>query len=69
MPRRLARARARRPLAPPGPAAELRRQLLSAPRAAAELTKSPPEGISVGPKDDNLFIWEILLVGPAGTAL
>ena len=35
----------------------------------AELTKSPPEGISVGPKDDNLFLWEILLVGPPGTAL
>lgn len=33
------------------------------------MTKSPPEGISVGPKDDNLFVWEILLVGPPGTAL
>ncbi len=29
--------------------------------------KSPPEGISVGPKDDNLFVWEVLMVGPPGT--
>jgi hypothetical protein len=35
----------------------------------AEMTKSPPEGISVGPKDDNLFVWEVLIVGPPGTML
>lgn len=35
----------------------------------AELTKSPPEGVSVGPKGDNLFEWEVLIVGPAGTLL
>ena len=29
--------------------------------------KTPPEGISVGPKDDNLFVWEVLMVGPPGT--
>jgi ubiquitin-protein ligase len=33
------------------------------------MTKSPPEGISVGPKDDNLFVWEVLIVGPPGTML
>jgi hypothetical protein len=32
-----------------------------------EMTKSPPEGVSVGPKDGNIFVWEILIVGPAGT--
>lgn len=38
----------------------LKRQLI-------ELTKSPPEGVSVGLKDDNLFQWEVLMVGPPGT--
>lgn len=33
----------------------------------AELTKAPPEGVSVGPKDDNLFCWEVMIVGPSGT--
>lgn len=33
----------------------------------AELSKNPPEGISVGLKDDNLFHWTVLLVGPPGT--
>jgi ubiquitin-conjugating enzyme E2 G1 len=35
--------------------------------AATELNKNPPEGVSVGLMDDNLFEWEILLVGPADT--
>lgn len=38
----------------------LRRQLI-------ELTKSPPEGVSVGLKEDNIFVWEVLVVGPSGT--
>ncbi len=33
----------------------------------ADLSKNPPEGISVGLKDDNLFHWTVLLVGPPGT--
>jgi hypothetical protein len=44
-----------------------RQQLTSQCCHCAELTRSPPEGVSVGPKDDNLFIWEIMIVGPAGT--
>jgi ubiquitin-conjugating enzyme E2 G1 len=36
-------------------------------RQLTDLMKSPPEGISVGPKDDNLFVWEVLMVGPPGT--
>ena len=32
-----------------------------------DMTKSPPEGVSVGLKDDDLFQWEVLIVGPAGT--
>ncbi len=31
------------------------------------MMKAPPEGISVGPKDDNLFLWDVLMVGPPGT--
>mmetsp|Transcript_44348 Transcript_44348/g.123361 ORF Transcript_44348/g.123361 Transcript_44348/m.123361 type:complete len:171 (-) Transcript_44348:243-755(-) len=38
----------------------LRRQFL-------EMSKSPPEGISVGLKDDNIFTWEVMIIGPAGT--
>jgi len=38
-------------------------------RQLIELTRSPPEGVSVGPKDDNLFVWEVLIVGPPGTLL
>ena len=33
-----------------------------------ELTKSPPEGVSVGLKDDNLFHWTVMIVGPSGTS-
>jgi ubiquitin-conjugating enzyme E2 G1 len=40
----------------------IRRQLM-------EMVKSPPEGVSVGLKDDNLFEWEVLIVGPSGTLL
>ncbi|CAM9853896.1 unnamed protein product, partial [Choristocarpus tenellus] len=33
-----------------------------------ELNKNPPEGVSVGLADDaNIFLWEILLVGPPDT--
>mmetsp|Transcript_11859 Transcript_11859/g.28279 ORF Transcript_11859/g.28279 Transcript_11859/m.28279 type:complete len:172 (-) Transcript_11859:54-569(-) len=38
----------------------LRRQFL-------EMSKSPPEGVSVGLEDDNLFTWEVMVVGPPGT--
>ncbi|CAM9209970.1 unnamed protein product [Scytosiphon promiscuus] len=39
----------------------LRRQL-------QELNKNPPEGVSVGlSDDDNMFMWELLIVGPADT--
>jgi hypothetical protein len=31
------------------------------------MTKSPPEGISVGIEGDNLFSWEVMMVGPPGT--
>jgi ubiquitin-conjugating enzyme E2 G1 len=40
----------------------LKRQLI-------ELTKTPPEGVSVGIKDDNLFHREVLMVGPPDTML
>lgn len=34
----------------------------------AELNKNPPEGVSVGlADDDNMFIWELLIVGPPDT--
>lgn len=34
----------------------------------SELNKNPPEGVSVGlADDDNMFMWELLLVGPADT--
>lgn len=33
----------------------------------ADMSKAPPEGISVGLKDDNLFTWEIMIVGPPST--
>lgn len=33
------------------------------------MVRSPPEGVSVGPKDDNLFVWEVMIVGPTGTSL
>lgn len=36
---------------------------------SSELTKSPPEGVSVGLKDDNLFHWTIMIVGPPGTSV
>ena len=36
-------------------------------RQLTDMMKAPPEGISVGPKDDNLFLWEVLMVGPPGT--
>ena len=39
----------------------LRRQFL-------EMTKGPPEGVSVGLHDDNLFDWEVMIIGPSGTA-
>ncbi|CAN0446876.1 unnamed protein product [Hapterophycus canaliculatus] len=33
-----------------------------------ELNKNPPEGVSVGlSDDDNMFMWELLIVGPADT--
>ncbi|KDO16656.1 hypothetical protein SPRG_17850 [Saprolegnia parasitica CBS 223.65] len=39
----------------------LRRQL-------TELSRNPPEGVSVGLGDDeNIFHWEIMLVGPPDT--
>jgi len=33
----------------------------------SELSKSPPDGMSVGLHDDNLFDWEVMIVGPVGT--
>lgn len=34
----------------------------------SELNKNPPEGVSVGlSDDDNMFMWELLIVGPADT--
>mmetsp|Transcript_13 Transcript_13/g.48 ORF Transcript_13/g.48 Transcript_13/m.48 type:complete len:170 (+) Transcript_13:153-662(+) len=37
-------------------------------RQLAELSKNPPDGISVGLTDDsNLFEWEIMIVGPSDT--
>lgn len=33
----------------------------------ADMQKSPPEGVSVGLEDDNLFTWEVMVVGPPGT--
>ncbi|CAM9449032.1 unnamed protein product, partial [Sphacelaria rigidula] len=32
------------------------------------LNKNPPEGVSVGlTDDDNMFMWELLIVGPPDT--
>mmetsp|Transcript_21849 Transcript_21849/g.31713 ORF Transcript_21849/g.31713 Transcript_21849/m.31713 type:complete len:168 (-) Transcript_21849:288-791(-) len=43
-------------------AAELLRRQLH------ELNRNPPEGVSVGlANDDNLFVWELLIVGPPDT--
>ena len=34
----------------------------------AELSKRPVEGFSAGPADDsNLFLWDIMIMGPPGT--
>ena len=34
----------------------------------ADLTKNPVEGFSAGLKDDsNLFLWEVMIMGPAET--
>jgi len=38
----------------------LRRQL-------AELSKNPLEGFSAGPKDDNIYHWEVVILPPEGT--
>jgi ubiquitin-conjugating enzyme E2 G1 len=33
-----------------------------------ELAKNPPEGVSVGlGEDDNMFVWELMLIGPQDT--
>jgi ubiquitin-conjugating enzyme E2 G1 len=33
-----------------------------------ELAKNPPEGVSVGlGEDDNMFVWELMLIGPQET--
>jgi ubiquitin-conjugating enzyme E2 G1 len=37
-------------------------------RVLPEMSRNPPEGVSVGLGDDeNIFNWEILLVGPPDT--
>ena len=34
----------------------------------ADLNKNPPDGVSVGlGDDDNIMVWEIMLIGPAET--
>lgn len=34
----------------------------------SELNRNPPEGVSVGlVDDDNIFEWELLIVGPPDT--
>jgi hypothetical protein len=39
----------------------LRRQLL-------DLSRNPPDGVSVGlGEDDNMFVWEVMIVGPPDT--
>ena len=33
-----------------------------------ELSKNPPDGVSIGlGEDDNIFEWEVLMIGPADT--
>lgn len=32
-----------------------------------EMHKNPPDGVSVGLKDDDMFTWEVMVVGPMGT--
>ena len=33
-----------------------------------ELNKNPPDGVSIGlGDDDNIFEWEVLMIGPADT--
>lgn len=32
-----------------------------------DIMKNPPNGISAGPKDNNMFEWDATLVGPSGT--
>jgi ubiquitin-protein ligase len=35
-----------------------------------ELNRDPPEGVSVGLQDDdNLFLWDCMIVGPPETLL
>jgi ubiquitin-conjugating enzyme E2 G1 len=37
-------------------------------RQFVELAKNPPDGVSVGlGDDDNIFLWELLIVGPSET--
>lgn len=37
-------------------------------RYGTELNRNPPEGVSVGlVDDDNIFEWELLIVGPPDT--
>ena len=33
----------------------------------AELSKNPPEGISVGLIEENIFEWEVMIIGSIGT--
>ena len=56
--RRLTRSRA--PLTLPPPRAPC--------RLGAELSRNPPEGISVGlGEDENIFSWDCMIVGPPDT--
>lgn len=32
-----------------------------------DLNRNPVEGFSAGPKDDNIFEWEVVLIGPPDT--
>lgn len=32
-----------------------------------DLARNPPDGVSVGLVDDNLFKWELMIIGPADT--
>jgi len=32
-----------------------------------DLSRNPPDGVSVGLSDDNIFVWELLIIGPPET--
>ena len=60
------RTRTAAPAARMGDQANYGREILK--RQLLALTKNPPEGISVGlADDDDMYTWEVMIIGPDGT--